>query len=238
MHAVQAMGKRSAMEDRYILAPKDGLGLFVGVFDGHGGGQVADFLANHFPDIFFEALREAAGADEAFLTAFSEAERECKEEEIGSAAVCAFISEKGLTLANCGDSMGVVISDKAETLSCLHRLANLEERARVLAAGATVRDPYFFNRDRGLMPTRSFGDRQMRQVGLTARPHVTHRGWSAADRYVLLASDGLLDVLKDSEILPLLTAASGARETADRLLLESHGRGATDNVTVVVVEVI
>jgi protein phosphatase len=53
----------------------------------------------------------------------------------------------------------------------------------------------------------------------------------------LVCSDGLTGELRDEEIAPLLSEASEAGVVAENLVRTAAGRGASDNVTAVVVEV-
>ncbi len=69
-----------------------------------------------------------------------------------------------------------------------------------------------------------------------AEPTVGERRLGAEDRYLVVACDGLFDVLGAGEIAQTLVQSAGAREGGESLRDEVLGRGGTDNLTIVVVE--
>jgi serine/threonine protein phosphatase PrpC len=89
---------------------------------------------------------------------------------------------------------------------------------------------------RGLMPTRSFGDSYFRPVGVMAVPAVGERRLTPEHRFVVVACDGLFDVLEVDEIATVLRQSSGAREGGEALQEQVFARGGTDNLTIVVIE--
>ena len=89
---------------------------------------------------------------------------------------------------------------------------------------------------RGLMPTRSFGDSYFRSIGVMAVPTVGERRISLDDRFLVVACDGLFDVLEGEDIVRMLLNSPGAREGAETLRDEVLARGGTDNLTILVIE--
>ncbi|MBI4178923.1 protein serine/threonine phosphatase 2C family protein [bacterium] len=235
-HSDQRIGGRLQMEDRHVILPREGLGLFAAVVDGHGGVAVADRVVSELPALFLGDVARGLSAEDAFMLAFGKMELACQAEDAGATAVCAFVAGDLLTVANCGDSPCLAVGGAAETLSALHRLTDPNERARILAAGGRVADPYFFVGNKGIIPTRSFGDGTMRRAGLTARPHIRSRRIESGDRYVLLASDGLFDVLSAGDIFSILDSNSAADYAVRALLDEAEVRKVKDNVTVAVIQ--
>ncbi len=67
-------------------------------------------------------------------------------------------------------------------------------------------------------------------------PTVTERALRDGDRY-LLCSDGLTDMLSDSEIAAILSGTATARECAEKLVAAALKRGGRDNITVIVCRV-
>jgi PPM family protein phosphatase len=68
----------------------------------------------------------------------------------------------------------------------------------------------------------------------TVEPAVHLAGLAPGD-WILVCSDGLSNHLNDSELSALLQRATSAESAARRLVNAANLRGATDNVTVVVV---
>ena len=64
-------------------------------------------------------------------------------------------------------------------------------------------------------------------------PTVTERALSDGDRY-LLCSDGLSDMLSDSEIAAILSGTATAQDCAEKLVAAALEQGGRDNITVIV----
>ena len=84
--------------------------------------------------------------------------------------------------------------------------------------------------------TRCIGDRPLRHLGLLAEPEVRAVPRTAADRALVVASDGLWDVITPERLLHCLrNTAQSADMIAKRILFDAMERGTKDNVTVLVV---
>ncbi|ERN16831.1 hypothetical protein AMTRI_Chr02g264220 [Amborella trichopoda] len=71
----------------------------------------------------------------------------------------------------------------------------------------------------GLAMSRAFGDYCLKDFGLISVPEVTYRHLTNNDRFLLLASDGVWDVLSNQEAVEII-ASSPQRETAAKRLVE------------------
>ena len=167
---------------------------------------------------------------------------------VGTTAVVALVGTRKLYVANCGDSRAVLCRGGAALpLTDDHKAAREDETARVEAAGGQI---LFWNgvRVMGVLAvSRAIGDRGLRPFVIAA-PEVTIVGRRPDDELLLLASDGLWDVLSNSEAVTLArrclararargaTRASAARIAATVLTRAAVDRGSRDNVTVVVVD--
>lgn len=229
-------GRRSEMQDRYVVAPEPE-GLFVGVYDGHGGSRVVDLTREHLHRVFFAVLREGLGAEAAFAGAFDEVDRLTRDEACGTGATAFFLAGSRLVAANLGDGRLVLVKgDGLEAVTRDHRVDDPEELARVLHAGAEIDYPYVVRGDAGLMLTRSFGDQWFRSVGVVARPDVFTRSLEPGDRWLVTASDGLWDELPNDDVAAIVRQAAGAPRAAQALSDAVAARGDRDNLTVVVVD--
>lgn len=236
-HAAQAMGKRANMEDRYCFAAAGAAGLFAAVYDGHGGAGVSSHLAERMPAVFMECIAGGGSADRAFERTFERLDAETGQTDEGSTAVCAWITAMEIVTANCGDARALMIAADGrtvETLSRLHLVSDMEERARILATGARVTDPYYsLGGDKWIMPTRSFGDMSMRSAGLISKPHLARRPLPQLGGYAFLSSDGLFDVLTDDDIGRVFKSRPPAELAVNELI--RLGAAASDNTTALVV---
>ena len=222
---LEDQGWRSDMEDRHVLIT-NGETVAGAVFDGHAGWQVADFAANAIPRLIGtrtpgEALRAIDLASGSLRG--------------GACAVAFRLSGQRLEVANVGDcELAQVSGNRVDVLTELHRVSNPEERVRVLQKGGLINGPYVVDprTGDGLMPTRSLGDHEFTDVGVTSEPHeyvgTFSHGW------VVAACDGLWDVMTADELPRYLSVS--AQHAAEVLMREAlEVRGCVDNLTVIVV---
>lgn len=231
------------MEDAHCIAARDGAtgaaraDIFAGVFDGHGGSLIAERLASRMPEIFFDAYELSGSAKEAIDATFAALERECTDDEAGSTALCVFVIGDWITVANCGDCRALLVLPSGEPiqLTRVHRVSDKSEKLRVRNAGAGVGSGYFTNGNLSLQPTRSFGDRDMRRVGLIATPDVRTHIIPSEGGHLIVATDGLYDVMDRAAIAACVKGIPSPQLVADGIIAAAVENRAMDNVTVVVV---
>ena len=219
--------------ERGFLGRPDG--LYVGVFDGHGGASVAREAAKALHRIL--AAEMASDPPETALPrAFRAFDETVAAEPSGAVAVVAVVLGPSLAVANAGDSHAILVSpSRTERLTTDHRLTNEAEFRRVVAAGARIWGAYACLPDgAGLMCTRSLGDRAYRGIGIVAEPEVRTRTLAAEHEWIIAATDGVWDGLEPAAVGHLARAASTAKGAAGAIrdaAIEACG----DNVTVVAV---
>ncbi|KAK1320629.1 putative protein phosphatase 2C 8 [Acorus calamus] len=265
-------GRRREMEDTVAVSPgliSGGASSethdFFGVYDGHGGDAVAKACAEGLhlvlaaeverrlrwaaepPEAVEEMWREAIGecfakVDEEVVMKESRAEAEGT---VGSTAVVAVVGTRRIVVGNCGDSRAVLSrGGVAFPLSRDHKPNRPDELKRVEAAGGRVInwDGY---RILGVLATsRSIGDHYLKPY-VTCEPEVTVTDRTIHDEFLVLASDGLWDVMSNEDACAVTkrclarhTAINGAASTeAAAVLVElAMSRGSKDNISVIVVE--
>jgi serine/threonine protein phosphatase PrpC len=228
-------GLRAHMEDRWAVRAAPG-GLFAAVYDGHGGAAVADHAAAELHLAAIRALQAGLDAAAALERAFAEVAQATADAESGSTAAAFWLAGATLTTAHVGDSRVVRVGrTDVDALTRDHRIDAPDERARVLSMGASLDPPYVVRGGHGLMMTRSFGDRWFRPVGVLAEPEIGRHAVRAGDVAVVAATDGLWDVLGLDETARVVRAGATAAAAARALVEAALERGATDNVTAVVV---
>lgn len=233
---ISEIGRRPSMEDRYHLEER-AEGLFGGVYDGHGGEAAVNFIHQRLHKRFWANLSRGLPPPEAMKRAYEEVEQELQEEESGATAGTFFLAGDQLTYAHLGDVRLVLVGrDKTAALTRDHRVDDPKELERVRKAGAQIYYPYLLRGDRGLMPTRSFGDAFFREVGVLATPEVRTRRIQPTDLFLILACDGLWDTVGTAEAGLLVRTCQKAEEAAERLRREVWERGGTDNLTMIVVQ--
>ena len=205
-----------------------------------------------------DALRSSFARVDAEILADDEYEYQ------GSTAVAALLHEskagaRTLLSANVGDSRGVLSrSGRAVDLTRDHKPNDEREKARILAMGERVEYDHYCKvyRVRNLSLSRAIGDR-FAKPAVTGEVEVKRFPLRAEDEFVLLASDGLWDVMSSQEVVSYvhkrLDAApkDGADVNSDEdmanlrylrrknmsrfIANEALRRGSGDNISVVIV---
>eukprot|EP01103_Thecamoeba_quadrilineata_P012565 TRINITY_DN3275_c0_g1_i1.p1 TRINITY_DN3275_c0_g1~~TRINITY_DN3275_c0_g1_i1.p1 ORF type:complete len:338 (+),score=69.28 TRINITY_DN3275_c0_g1_i1:40-1014(+) len=249
----EAQGPRDSMEDAHHIAGDEG--LFC-IFDGHGGRKAADFAARRFPEILSKhplyksdpvvALREAVlSTEEEFL-------EWAKKEELndGTTLVVGLVSGDKLYVANVGDSEALVCrGESSVNVTTVHNPAkNTDEIVRVQAVGGRlynnrVGHPHFNVRFFNIAVSRAIGDLLYKSPGytnnkvsgLTADPDVSVTELGQDDKFLLLACDGVWDVLTQQEavdfVLEKLKETEDPQVICKAIVDEALNRHSMDNVT-------
>ncbi|KAI3374973.1 hypothetical protein L3Q82_021498 [Scortum barcoo] len=213
-------GRRDHMEDRFEvltdIANKSHPSIF-GIFDGHGGEAAADYVKAHLPETLkqqlqsFErekresALSYASILEQRILTVDREMldKLSANHDEAGTTCLVALLSDRELTVANVGDSRGV-LCDKdgnAVALSHDHKPYQLKERKRIKRAGGFIS----FNgswRVQGILAmSRSLGDYPLKNLNVVIPdPDImTFDLDKLQPEFMILASDGLWDAFSNEE---------------------------------------
>ncbi|OMO66167.1 phosphatase 2C (PP2C)-like protein [Corchorus olitorius] len=315
--SVSTIGKRTEMEDAVAAVPRfikipikmligdrviDGIsqsltdltGHFFGVYDGHGGCQVA----NYCRDRIHVALTEEIGSikdslcdgtsmetrqvqwEKTFTSCFLKVDDEIAgkvsrgvigengevtdtsfepiaPETVGSTALVALVCSSHIVVANCGDSRAVLYRGKeAMALSIDHKPNRDDEYARIEASGGKVIQ-WNGHRVFGVLAmSRSIGDRYLKPW-IIPEPEVMFIPRAREDECLILASDGLWDVMSNEEacevarrrillwhkkngVPSLVERGKGidpaAQAAAEYLSMLAMQKGSSDNISVIVVD--
>lgn len=241
IHQATAQGRRPSMEDRAVAVERTVAGraaTFLGVYDGHGGSEVADLAAAELHERFFDALARDVEPREALAVAYAATARAAERfAHVGSTACAVALIASRLTAAWLGDSQLVVATREAvRFVAPPHRLEDTRERARVEAQGAGIAGVYLVRGDYGLMMTRALGDRWFAPVGVIAEPSFASLELDGTTpALIVVATDGLWDVLDPDEVVALFgrQASNPAFDYARALANAALAAGTSDNVSVV-----
>ncbi|KAK7273143.1 hypothetical protein RIF29_14189 [Crotalaria pallida] len=153
----------------------------------------------------------------------------------GTTAVTLIKQGQDLVIGNVGDSRAVLgTRDHNDSLMAVQLTIDLkpnlpreEERIKLrrgrvfsLPNEPDVSRVWLPNSDfPGLAMARAFGDFCLKDFGLIAVPDVSHHRLTEKDEFVVLATDGIWDVLSNEEVVDIV--ASSAQSSAARTLVES-----------------
>ncbi|XP_052185770.1 probable protein phosphatase 2C 33 isoform X2 [Diospyros lotus] len=179
---------------------------------------------------------------ESFLKAFNVMDKELKIYTniecfcSGTTAVTLVKQGQYLVIGNVGDSRAVLgTRDKDDSLIAVQLTVDLKPslpveaeriqkcRGRIFALHdepqvARVWLPH--DDSPGLAMARAFGDFCLKDFGLISVPEITCRCLTEKDEFIVLATDGIWDVLSNEEVVRIVASAP-ARSSAARALVES-----------------
>lgn len=143
-----------------------------------------------------------------------------------------FSARQVLYSANAGDARGVLCrAGKAVRLTYDHKGSDKQEAKRIMDAGGFVMS----GRVNGVLAvTRSLGDSSMKEFVVGA-PYTTETELCEEDEFLILACDGLWDVINDQNAIELVRDVEDAQVASQKLLKYALSNHTTDNVTVIVV---
>lgn len=240
----QLRGKRPSMEDfqdaKIARVGNQIVGLF-GVFDGHGGSRAAEYVKTHLFQNLISHPQFATDPKVAIVETFQKTDSDYlmaengQNRDAGSTASTAVLVGKKLLIANVGDSRAVISrAGNATALSSDHKPNRSDERERIEQAGGSVMWAGTWRVGGVLAVSRAFGDRLLKRY-VVAEPEIQEETIGATDDFLILASDGLWDVVKDQEAVNLAQMITDAEKAAKCLAEEAYRRGSADNITCVVV---
>ena len=209
----------------------------LGVFDGHGGHEVAEHAAAQLL-----AAVEAEGVepiDEAAMARIF-GRIDLPTVQAGSTATVVIIGAEDVRVGWVGDSSAVLVRNPmlpVHELTSMHRADREDELARIYARGGGLMDGYVYDPhgDRCLMVTRALGDADMRRVGVIPTPEFRLAPRRKDDYGVVLATDGLWDVVTAAEAAQAVRLCPTDADKVARGLVDRARRKMTgDNTTVLV----
>ncbi|KAF2927045.1 probable protein phosphatase 2C 56 isoform X1 [Oryza sativa Japonica Group] len=239
-------GRRPSMEDRFSIKMttinEQTVSLF-GVFDGHGGSLAAEYLKEHLFENLVnhpELLRDTKLAiSQTFLKTdadFLESVSSNPFRDDGSTAVTAILVGNHLYVGNVGDSRVVALkAGKAVPLSEDHKPNRKDEQKRIEDAGGIVVFDDTWRVNGLLAMSRAFGNRALKHY-VKAEPDIQEKVVDESLEYLILATDGLWDVMRNEDAVSLLKAQDGPKAAAMKLTEVAHSRLTLDNITCIVLQ--
>lgn len=180
---------------------------------------------------------------DACLSSFKVMDRDIKSLEkldcscSGTTAVVAIRQDDDLIIANLGDSRAVLGRKTEEGVieavqlttdlkpglpSEAERIRNCDGRVLALKEEPHIQRVWLPHEDvPGLAMSRAFGDFMLKNYGVISKPDVSYHHISQNDQFVVLATDGVWDVLSNDQVVSIVCAANNAASAAEAVVQAS-----------------
>ena len=206
-----------------LLAVADGMG-------GHRGGEIASSIAishigKRFAEISSLGNKEDAinwikdVVSEANVQIYKYTNENPESAGMGTTLVLAVLTNQFLLFGNIGDSSGYVFkNERIHKITTDHTLVNLLVKSGELTEEEAKDHP----RKNVLM----------RALGATTKVEMDIFDVERDVDGIMLCSDGLTNMLDDEQISKVLCENTSVEEKLKKLIIKSHNRGGTDNISV------
>ncbi|XP_002740832.1 protein phosphatase 1B-like [Saccoglossus kowalevskii] len=239
---------------------------FFAVFDGHAGSKVAKYCSEHLLDEV-TSTQEFKGTNkptasihpalenvrDGLRTGFLNIDKKLRslpelhtgEDKSGSTAVCVLISPTHVFFANCGDSRGMLIRNgRPFIITDDHKPVKPAEKERIQNAGGSV----MIQRVNGsLAVSRALGDFEYKNVEgrgpceqlVSPEPEVLFDQRSEKDEFIVLACDGIWDVMSNDELCEFIRSrlliTDNLEFVCNQVIDTCLSKGSRDNMSIVVI---
>ena len=241
-HEDKNLKYRQSMEDIGVMLPdfitEKKMSLF-GIFDGHGGYDVVQYIKNRLPEIIKTNITKNNNYDSIennLTSSFNKIDEELKfydSEHTGSTATILLFQDNMVYCANVGDSTAFIVYDNfVKKISIDHKCTDPKEEERILLSGGKITK----NRVMGqLVLSRCLGDLYCKKYGVSNIPDISVNKLDGNVKYVVVASDGIWDVVKENELLQLSKNRKNAEGFCKDLVKLSIDKDTKDNVSCIVI---
>jgi serine/threonine protein phosphatase PrpC len=251
-------GRRESNEDRHnIILNINGDDLnknpinFFGIYDGHGGTWVSKYLERNMPNYYMDKKFTPPFSPEYHEQVFRLVQSQLLKNSLGysNGSTCLLNlmykhkESIHLNIVNLGDSrLSIVYSNGvSKSITKDHKPDDSVEKSRLEKMGGEVyKDSESVYRIGDLSLSRAFGDGDNAPY-ISQKPDVFYKKITLETKYIIMACDGLWDVIESEEIGQVLNDII-KKKNPDNLAVElaklAIEKGSTDNVSVIVIEVI
>lgn len=227
-------------EDRMIVSQYKDIYIY-GIYDGHGGDLVVKYIKKNMVNYFLKSKKTTVSLK--LKDAYSRIEIELKAlgmKNSGSTASTLVITPEYIYICHLGDSRIISVKgNQIKQLTVDHKPNEAKEHARIRRRGDVVRMSGVY-RVGPLAVSRSLGDLRIKKEfkGVSAVPD-TRKLKNTNFSLFVLASDGLLDVMTNFQIIQFITKRinkMSLTKIAGDLAIAAKVMGSYDDISVVIVK--
>jgi Serine/threonine protein phosphatase len=222
--------------DSYMGDPNQG---YFAVFDGHGGSEAVDYCKARMHEELRKCIQEFPDdIPQAFTKCFQKVDDQLRLTGAltsGTTATVSYLRKEGhqkvLYLANVGDSKAVLMTPNgSEQLSYEHKGTDYGEIDRIVSGGGIL----IRGRVAGqLAVTRALGDHHLKTSGVSNVPHISRKIITPNDVCLVMASDGIWDVIDSSTLKS--NKGRSSLDISNELIQRAVSTGSQDNICVLTV---
>jgi len=252
-------GRRKTNEDRHnIILNINGddsninqINLF-GIYDGHGGSWVSKYLEANIPNYYMNNKFVPPFDDEfhrkVFMLIQSELLKNSNGYICGSTCLLNIMYKYDnsifMNVVNLGDSRMTIVNSKGISLPVTkdHKPDDSIEKSRLTKMGGEIyKDSEGIYRIGDLSLSRAFGDGDNAPY-ISQKPDIFYKKISPETKYIVMACDGLWDTIESEDLGKVINDIKKKKPNLDNLAVELAQKalelGSTDNVSVIVIEVV
>ena len=230
---------RQSMEDIGVTLPNltnDYKTSLFGIFDGHGGNDVVKYIKDRVPEIIKNYIKDLCPIEKCFINSFNKIDEELKfydSEYTGSTATIVIFQDNKIYCANVGDSRAYIVYDNyIKQITVDHKCSVPSEAERIINMGGKITK----NRVQGqLVLSRSLGDLYCKKYGVSNVPDISTNKIDYNVKYVVIASDGVWDVVDENTVLNMSKKGKNAEQFCKELVKLSIEKETKDNVSCIVI---
>ena len=244
---------RKEMEDfHYIKAVlnKKLCCSYFGLFDGHSGKEVGMYLMENLHKVISQEIKSNNVENSENMkiivkNSFEKIDQEINNQnfknDTGSTGTVLLLYKdtnsktgKSFLCANVGDSKAYLIKkNEIKIITKDHKCNDADEVKRIRDTGGIVFRERVFGT---LMLTRSFGDKEMKKYGVLSTPDIFCQDIEEDDLFIIIASDGVWDVIEEDEVLKFAQDKISSNELSKKIVDLAKERDTHDNISCIVVK--
>lgn len=247
------IGSRDKNEDKHNIILTNNINMYA-IYDGHGGTFTSKFLSKYLPMYLLNNL-EIPLKKKKIINIFNHIQKilikKYNKDATKTGSTCLvcleyiFKNKKIISIINLGDSRSIICRNNcAIPLSKDHKPNWPEEKYRIEKLNGKIYFDEYDWRIHDLSVSRAFGD-------IYANPHVCQTPdifnyiISSRDKFIVLACDGLWDVLSNQDVVnyilyncyddTLSTRINKDLDISKKLAEYAIKKGSTDNISIIIV---
>ena len=208
--------------------------------DGHGGDKSAKYTIEYFPSILSKQITENKknnNIEYYIKKSYEQLDQLTKKNNImneGNTLTSIYIDYKNLYCSNVGDSKSIIINNETYiNLTYEDKCIDKNEKKRIEKNGGCI---YNDRLDGIIALSRTIGDHKLKGNGLISIPHIKKYVLSSFDKYCIIASDGVWDVLSEDNIFNFANQCYNCDDLSKKIVDESINNGSQDNISCIVIE--